>query len=353
MTPWIPQGLLTRTFPKDAVAFCYHIVSNAPLEVMRYYAYKNEVQFAADVAYIAGTRGVISYEELRQSRLQGNPRPPWNRVLLTFDDGFRCCHETVRPILLKARVPAVFFVLGDCIDNRAMFFESKVSLCITAAESLSADEARDLLAQMRGASKAVQPDATAAMDELRMRSLKTMFGVLPSQYHEEVLTILLSFEQEDEPEIDRVCALLNIDPAVYLKQHPVYLSEIEIAELAADGFTIGSHGWSHRRAQHMTPDELEHEIVSSCRRIMDITGQETVPFAFPYGGTGVDRELLQNVRSRHACVDLIFDTAGMARDEPFVVNRIWGDPPPAEGDGTNLPVLLKQAWVNRNAWWRP
>src|SRR5271165_1468535 len=50
-------------------------------------------------------------------------RGGYNRVLLTFDDGFRNNAEVAAPLLRKYRMPAIFFVSsGHCERGRVLWF---------------------------------------------------------------------------------------------------------------------------------------------------------------------------------------------------------------------------------------
>ena len=83
-----------------------------------------------------------------------------------------------------------------------------------------------------------------------------------------------------------------------------------------------------------------------------MTGQSTIPYAFPYDGIGIDRGLLAAIRQRHPFIGLIFDTQGLRRDVPFVVDRTPADSPPRNGRSTNLPETLQVEWTYRQAWFR-
>ncbi|MBT8442660.1 MAG: hypothetical protein KJO76_09770, partial [Gammaproteobacteria bacterium] len=72
----------------------------------------------------------------------------------------------------------------------------------------------------------------------------------------------------------------------------------------------------------------------------------------PYGGHGIDRSFLHEVRRRHPIVDLFYDTGLLQRDDPLVVQRLSVDEP-SPSDSSNVPASLQQAWSRRNAWWRP
>jgi hypothetical protein len=102
----------------------------------------------------------------------------------------------------------------------------------------------------------------------------------------------------------------------------------------------------------MSRDQIEHEIVSSCQAIRDITGQKRVPFAFPYFGRGIDRSFLADILARHPFIEMFFDSGPLSRDEPFVVNRVWAEDVTDALDETNLPRILRNAWLTPSTWFR-
>jgi hypothetical protein len=90
---------------------------------------------------------------------------------------------------------------------------------------------------------------------------------------------------------------------------------------------------------------MEAEIVGSCNEVRDITGDDEVPFAFPFSGAGVERAFLQYLRQKHPVIGPVFDTGGIAVDASFVFNRVTADRPLNNSAlGTNIPDLLHEAY---------
>lgn len=57
----------------------------------------------------------------------------------------------------------------------------------------------------------------------------------------------------------------------------------DLPELAAAGFTLGSHTVSHRALKRLPPEEIEAEVAGSRRRLEDALGRAVDHFSFPYG----------------------------------------------------------------------
>ena len=172
-----------------------------------------------------------------------------------------------------------------------------------------------------------------------------------SPHHHRLISWLLNLGQEHEELIERFAEAARLDTGAHAREHRLYMSSEEIRGLAAEGFTVGAHGTRHRKLQRMNDQELEEEIFNACDKIRRVTGQESVPFAFPHSGRGIDRMLLASILGRHPFIELFFDTGGLRDEIPFVVHRVGADTPEGSAeDGTNLPLLLRRAWSRRPAW---
>lgn len=64
---------------------------------------------------------------------------------------------------------------------------------------------------------------------------------------------------------------------------PGYLDRVQVRELRAQSFEIGSHGLSHKRLSEVGPAELWCEALDSKRRLEDLIGEEIASFAIPSG----------------------------------------------------------------------
>lgn len=351
----VPLSAWQRLFPKDVVSVFYHMVSDDHLPHLKYYAYQAKAHFDADMLFVKNTQRLIHYDELaRRRRLDDSGRlkaSKDNPLLVTFDDGFAECFTAVRPVLLRYEIPCAFFVPTDFIDNRRLFTESKISLCLDAIERL-ADEAvaaldntlEEVRAAVRG-QRRNQPAPDAALQGFRLRT-----GLGPSAT--ELARWLVVLEATAEPIIDRLCDQLGVNASAYLKEHQPYVTADHLRRLASDGFTIGAHGRSHIRLNLLDPAAMEQEIVESCDKIRSITGQKSVPFAFPYSGEGLDVSTLREIVRKHDFIGLLFDTNGLRQDADFVVNRLYAGCLPSDprATGATLPDILRTAWSHPQSW---
>jgi peptidoglycan/xylan/chitin deacetylase (PgdA/CDA1 family) len=276
-------------------------------------------------------------------RLRREPLPH-NAIIFTFDDGFAECYEVVRPILLAEGIDAVFFVTTALLDEENPFFECTLSLCLTAAVQLPPDRLDRAVAAIRHrARELTTPDR-----------VQTALRRLPLDGHpvrREVCLWILGLTESDADELARTCELLEVDGQAYVSRRPIFLSSAQVTQLARDGFTIGAHGLTHRTLEGSSVQELEREIVASCAIVKRLTGQERVPFAFPYSGVAIDRHAIEMILSRNPAIDLIFDSGCLRRDPAFIVNRVFADAPSA-GFEPALARALSAAWSVPSAWFR-
>jgi peptidoglycan/xylan/chitin deacetylase (PgdA/CDA1 family) len=321
----IPLWLYPALMPRDWIDFFYHAVSDRPMEHVRHlYPVVPVAKFEDALRYLQEKYTLVSYAQLHAQRL-GEPDQarafPVDAAHLSFDDGFQACFSVVRPLLLRQEIPATFFLVTDWINNQAMFARNKVSLCLEYLQE--------------------QPQDVARLDRFMSPS-----GNISA------IEWLHDLTPADSALVDQVCATLGVDWQIFLEQRQPYLTSEQIRQMCAEGFTFGAHTRSHRKLMDLSPAEIETEIVASCRRVQEITGQDVVPFSFPHSAFGVSRQLLADIRQRHSFVGLLFDTKGVRKDADFIVNRVWAERPLTPARELHpLPEVLhhayQEAWVDR------
>jgi peptidoglycan/xylan/chitin deacetylase (PgdA/CDA1 family) len=318
----IPLPAYRRMIPRGLVGFVYHLVSQRPGPHVRHlYSSKTPEMFERDLFYLSENFVLPSYNQLfgrtRGPRLAGEKRAA---AFVTFDDGLAECSSVVGPILVKHRVPCIFFLVTECIDNRYMMYRHKVSLCISKMMEMS------------------EPYLTSGvgLSSILMSAADTKADLINS---------ILSLKEKDSARIDRVCEALEVDYKIYLEDNKPYLTQSQIKALLRSGFKIGAHTRRHPLLAGLTAEEIEAEIVRSCNEVRDISGDDEVPFAFPFSGAGVERAFLQYLRQKHPVIGPVFDTGGIAVDASFVFNRVTADGPLSNGAvRTNIPDLLHGAY---------
>jgi peptidoglycan/xylan/chitin deacetylase (PgdA/CDA1 family) len=346
----VPLSAWQRLFPKDVVSVFYHMVSDDHLPHLKLYGYQTKSHFDSDMLFVKNTQRLIRYDDLAERRRRGDTRKD-NPLLVTFDDGFAECFTAARPVLLRYGIPGAFFVPTDFIDNERLFTESKISLCIEAIERLADGEVaalavtlEEIKAAVRGQRRS-EPASDAALHVARLGPGLSPGGV-------ELVRWLIALEATAEPLMDRLCDQLGVGAGAYLKERQPFLTADQLRCLASDGFTIGAHGRSHIRLSLLDRTALEREIVEACDKVRTITGQKSVPFAFPYSGEGLDVDTLHEIVRKHDFIGLLFDTGGLRQKADFVVNRLYAGSLPSDrrATGATLPDILCSAWSHPQSW---
>lgn len=317
----LPLPLFGRIFPRRAIGLCYHVVSDRSLpHVRNLYRYKSPAQFEADLVYLARTFRVVGYSELEA----GPPDP--NAVVITFDDGLAECFDVVRPLLLKHGLPCIFFVSPPHLDHARMYPFDRASLTIEA---------------LRGMDGAARRAALLDISTVAGRA----FGDLPGLARW-LTSWMRTMDAEGEETLDRLCDIAGVDREAYLREHRPYLTSEQVRTLAADGFDIGAHGLRHVALGAFSHDEVRAEIVDSIAGVQTLTGADRIPFAFPYDGDGVDRDLLDRLRREDSRIGLLFNTGPMQPDREFMLNRMIVDGPALVGaTRSNLAGYLRGMYL--------
>ncbi|MCH7662902.1 MAG: polysaccharide deacetylase family protein, partial [Chloroflexi bacterium] len=294
----IPLWMYRRLFPRELTAFFYHAVSDEAMpHVKHLYPQMPVERFENALIYLRRHFNPVSYTEAHAHVVNGASLPA-RAVHLSFDDGYGECYTVVRPLLLKYEIQCTFFVATDWIDNQAMFYRNKVSVCIESLRGLEKDAKTMLLNSL-----------TNVLDRT-LRSAGDFEDWMRSLAH------------ADQAVIDMTCRMLGIDIPAYLEEHTLYLTAEQIQQMAADGFTIGSHTRSHPKLGQVSAGEMEAEIVESARVVQTMTGAEMIPFSFPNSAFGIERAVLADIRRRNPMLGLFFATRGLQKDEDFIVDRI-------------------------------
>jgi len=178
--------------------------------------------------------------------------PPF--MVVTFDDGYRDFIDNAVPILLDLDVPACHNVSPLLIDRRTPPWTQVLSVCL--------DSLHDKYLQL--------PDGTdfpisKPIDE------KVFLKLCDRLY-------LVNNEERIEW-LDNLVATLQVTFDLYSM-----MTWEDIRDCIKNGFSIGSHSYSHRNLSKIEDsDLLQIEIALSRQRILEETGIAPSVFSFPSG----------------------------------------------------------------------
>jgi peptidoglycan/xylan/chitin deacetylase (PgdA/CDA1 family) len=308
LAPLVPLGAARCLLGSSPLAVFYHVVCERPLPHLAHlYSFHTPQAFEAEIRLLLSRFHFVSADDLRDHYSMGS-RLPSRAAHLSFDDGLEPCFTVVRPILLRLGVPCTFFACSDYVDNRRIFHRHVVSLCLEALEQLE------------------RPSAVK-------RALGRVSEIVGSRLRSsaELASWLRARDQHSESALRAVADELEVDLEEFVKTVRPFMSAEQLVQLQDDGFQVGAHGRSHSDLRRMQPEEVRDEIVHSSRSLSQLLGRSGVPFAFPYSGEGVSRELLEQVLRDEPSVHLFFDSQWPRKDAPFVVQRLSGETSPSNG----------------------
>lgn len=281
-----------------------HIVGDvAPDHIKHLFKVPSLVKFKSDVEFLARHYEPLSLSELRRvGRAACEKRPP-KHFLLSFDDGMREIYDVVAPFLRTQRIPAVFFLNSETIDNKALMWRHKVSLLIAASQR--------------------HPEWIPS--QLKLLPGKTLRAQL------------LALRFSDGPILKDLAASLDVDFGEYLRHNRPYLTTEQVLELARQGFEFGAHSARHPYFKEIPLQRQRQEISQSVEfiRALDLPCRY---FAFPFDDNGVPTSVFDYMRS--IGLVLSFGTSDARIDSvPFSLQRFALD---AENSNFSLPELLEQ-----------
>jgi peptidoglycan/xylan/chitin deacetylase (PgdA/CDA1 family) len=246
-------------------------------------------------------------------RAIGGASLPKNPVMVTFDDGYRSCHDVALPILRAVGVRATFFVATSFITERKLYWWERIALLIHAAKKRTAvityphTLALDLDEPQVGDKLTDVIKNTSALDlERFLDELVQTFGV------------------EWSPQIEAGYA----DQLIMTWDH--------VRALARAGMDVESHGRRHRVLQTLDDAALQDDLTGSRLELEAQLGRPVRAVAYPVGrrinGEGRIRAALAQAGyqiglSNHSGVNRWLPPVlrGLSPIDPFDVRRLATD----------------------------
>ena len=195
--------------------------------------------------------GSLAAQHERYLRGEIPPRP---LLALTFDDAQYDNYRSARPVLARYGVKASFFAPVLAVERQELLWHDRLGFALfalgperamrlLAAAGLSASGPRSLAQNAVQAAKQLAPDARLRLVD----SLAAAAGTTPA------------------PEFARL------------------MTFAELAELAAEGHEIGSHGMTHLMLPECDDRMLSYEIAESRRVLQARIAQPIESFCYPNG----------------------------------------------------------------------
>jgi peptidoglycan/xylan/chitin deacetylase (PgdA/CDA1 family) len=184
---------------------------------------------------------------------------------VTFDDGYQDVCDNAIPLLHRKGIPAAVFVVSDRVGTQELHLHDRLFLLISRLYRDRSAGARHLAAALRELE--VDVECIARTIEHRLPGLAAG-SLLAELDRATVLRLCSLLEPEDAPMSSRDHALAGWDT---------------LRDIAARGFTIGSHGCTHALLANEDPRTVVHEVLASRLEIARRLGRPVWHIAYPAG----------------------------------------------------------------------
>jgi peptidoglycan/xylan/chitin deacetylase (PgdA/CDA1 family) len=252
---------------KNIIVLICHRVSDISDDIDQMRPPMPVASFRSLMEQLAKTFRIIDINDIK--KLPDHSGPPF--MVLTFDDGYKDFIENAVPILLDLGIPATQSICPLLVDKETPPWTQVLEVCLY---SLWGSDLHNNLSS--GAGPSLQNTYLKLPDGSNFKISKSI-----DQKTFVELCDQLYFEDDETREIwlDDLVKKLTVT-----FDHFSLMTWNDIRDCIQHGFSIASHGYSHRNlARVKEPKLLETEISFSRQRILEETGVAPSVFSFPNG----------------------------------------------------------------------
>jgi peptidoglycan/xylan/chitin deacetylase (PgdA/CDA1 family) len=203
---------------------------------------------------------VMGVAELREG-LAGGRLPP-NPALITFDDGYRSCHDVVAPVLQRHGMSAVFFIATHYVSARRPFWWSALNYLAKVSQ-------RDLL-------RIEYPfPMTLELGPHRDAAIRMLI---------EVVKVTRGLDVDRFTSAVAGASGVNWSASVQRRlADELVMTWDDVRRLQASGMDIQSHTRRHYVLQTLSPASLAEELVGARCELERRTGTRPSAVSYPIG----------------------------------------------------------------------
>lgn len=203
---------------------------------------------------------VIGIEELLEHRNGG--RLPENPAIVTFDDGYRTCHDVALPVLQKHGVKATFFIATSYVTRRKLFWWDRISYAVRNARHEHVE---------------LRYPFTITLDIARE----------PERTLRYLLNLVKSFHSLDlERFVEELTAASGAPWDPDIERHfadQLVMSWDQVRALRRAGMEIHSHTRTHRILQTIDASDLASELGGAREDLEDQLNERVSSVSYPVG----------------------------------------------------------------------
>jgi peptidoglycan/xylan/chitin deacetylase (PgdA/CDA1 family) len=277
--------------PNLSIVTYHHVQEDDPS-----YAYDPDVadatpaQFRRQIETLAKYCTPVGIDELIRA-VEGEPLPK-NPIMITFDDGYRSCHDVALPILRAVGVRATFFVSTSFVEQRRLYWWERIALT---------------LSQTKVARATITYPRPMELDLADTRLRRTMNDLVKNTPGLDVdrflaeLCVALRVEWNHEVEREYANGLI--------------MTWDQVRAMTRAGMDVESHGRHHRVLKTLDDDMLHAELSGSRADLEAALGRRVRAVAYPVG-----RSIANEPRIRDAIASAGY-RIGLTNASG--VNRVW------------------------------
>jgi peptidoglycan/xylan/chitin deacetylase (PgdA/CDA1 family) len=277
--------------PTLSIVTYHHVADSAPgYKFDPDVADATPAQFRRQMETLARYATPIGMDELLAA-VEGAPLPR-NPVMVTFDDGYRSCHDVALPILQQVGVRATFFVSTSFITERRLYWWERIALMLSSA---------------RNARASIKYPVSIEIDRedpaIRGRLLKLVKN-----------TLALDLERF----LDELATALDVEWTPQLEARhadDLIMTWDQVRALLEAGMDVESHGRRHRVLQTLDAAALEDELTGSRMELEAQIGRPVRAIAYPVGRSIASEERIRRALSAAGYRVGLSNKSG--------VNRLW------------------------------
>jgi peptidoglycan/xylan/chitin deacetylase (PgdA/CDA1 family) len=291
--------LRSRFVERGVAIVMYHSVQDDPqaqVDVFGGIIHSTEV-FRGQMEIIARHFSPVSLEDILHFIAGENDLPP-RSVAVTFDDGYVDNYYVARPLLDKIGIPAVFYVVVNCVDSQMLPWPAQLRHMFLAADvhcwSLGAGDCWPLGTQQQRLQAYAQAEKRCAR----------LSGAAQRGFLNSISTELKA-------------------AAINARQPMMSWEQLRSADRG--GHTIGSHTMSHPSMAQVCAEDAEVEFAESKRRLEQELGKPVVHFSYPC--PAVEPHWADHTRAlsqKTGYLSAVTTAGGLVRkrDDPLMLKRI-------------------------------
>ena len=238
-----------------------------------------EGEFIRQLTFLKKNYSLPSVDEFFHSSSDQN-------VLLTFDDGLRCHHDIVTPILRDMDIPAIFFVSSGPLMHGEMLLVHQLQILISESK-VNPSLFNELFN--------FATNHCGSMVDLQDKNKRLHIHKYESQdynFIKKSFQIFIDLDIGKTFSTDLLIRYCDYNETFF---SDVYINLDECKEMIDDGFKIGGHSKNHLWMEYISRKEVVDEVRSDCA-LFELLGIEREYYCYPYGSYSKD------------CIDIVRDS---------------------------------------------